>query len=253
MVEGSEKVWLSSTCGIWIGGRTVYPLAPPDTPRAGCDTVLSDLWPQSAALKRIWEEKRTIMNRTLVSALPNALGKSVTVAGWVETVRQLKRMQFVVLRDHTGMVQAAHQRLEGNDLIGETLSSLTAESTINITGQVVANDQVKLGGLEIVIERIELVSAAGSPLPLNQLAHQDARLDWRFLDLRRQENYLIFRVQTTAEHAMRIFWQENGFLEIHSPKFMGSASESGAELFRVEYFDRFAYLAQSPQFYKQIT
>ena len=77
-------------------------------------------------------------------------------------------------------------------------------------------------------------------------------MDWRYLDLRRPENLLIFGVQTTAEAAMREFWTRNQFVEIHSPKLMGSPSESGAELFALEYFGQKAYLAQSPQFYKQM-
>jgi aspartyl/asparaginyl-tRNA synthetase len=72
------------------------------------------------------------------------------------------------------------------------------------------------------------------------------------MDLRRPDRRLIFEVQGTVEHAMREYWRQEGFMEIHTPKFMGSASESGAELFKVEYFDRTAYLAQSPQFYKQM-
>jgi aspartyl-tRNA synthetase len=77
-------------------------------------------------------------------------------------------------------------------------------------------------------------------------------MDWRYLDLRRPDRRLMFRIQTSVEAAMRAVWREQGFLELHSPKLMGSASESGAELFRVEYFDRTAFLAQSPQFYKQM-
>jgi aspartyl-tRNA synthetase len=78
------------------------------------------------------------------------------------------------------------------------------------------------------------------------------RLDWRFLDLRRPANTLVFKVQTAVEQAMREYWMKNGFIEIHSPKLMGAASESGAELFSVKYFGGTAYLAQSPQFYKQM-
>ncbi|HZM25586.1 MAG TPA: aspartate--tRNA(Asn) ligase, partial [Anaerolineales bacterium] len=80
----------------------------------------------------------------------------------------------------------------------------------------------------------------------------DKRLDWRFLDLRQPENQLIFRIQTTVEMAMREFWISNGFVEIHTPKIMGSPSEGGAELFTLEYFGQTASLAQSPQFYKQM-
>ena len=80
----------------------------------------------------------------------------------------------------------------------------------------------------------------------------DKRLDWRFLDLRRPEQNLIFRVQTTFLHALRTWWVEHDFVEIHTPKLMASASESRAELFEVDYFDTKAYLAQSPQFFKQM-
>jgi len=121
-----------------------------------------------------------------------------------------------------------------------------------ILGKVVTNPVVKLGGLEIVAESVLVVSKADALLPLGESPNIETRLDWRFLDLRTPQNLLIFKIQTAAEHAMRSFWKSEGFIEIHSPKFMGSASESGAELFEVKYFDRKAYLAQSPQFYKQM-
>ena len=84
------------------------------------------------------------------------------------------------------------------------------------------------------------------------LPEQDFRLDWRYLDLRRDVNQLIFAVQTTAEQAMREYWIQHNFIEIHSPKIVGAPSESGAELFSLPYFEKTAYLAQSPQFYKQM-
>ncbi len=95
-------------------------------------------------------------------------------------------------------------------------------------------------------------SLAEPELPIAPDSALDKRIDWRYLDLRRPDRRLIFEVQTTVEHAMREYWRKEGFIELHTPKFMGSASESGAELFKVEYFDRQAYLAQSPQFYKQM-
>ena len=105
-------------------------------------------------------------------------------------------------------------------------------------------------------EKIEVVSKAAVPLPLDPRevtpANLDTRLDWRFLDLRKAKNTLIFKIGTTIEVAMREFWIKNEFIEIHSPKLMGSQSETGAELFEVPYFGRKAYLAQSPQFYKQM-
>ena len=191
------------------------------------------------------------MKRTLVRELSSLTGEIVKLCGWVEALRSQKRMQFLVVRDHTGSVQLVHERA-ANPELAATIDGLTPESAIGITGKVAVNPAVKLGGLEVITESITIASKAETPLPLGDTSSSETRLDWRFLDLRNPRNLLIFKIQTAAEHAMRSFWKSEGFIEIHSPKFMGSASESGAELFRVEYFDRHAYLAQSPQFYKQM-
>ena len=190
------------------------------------------------------------MNRTYVSALKGFCGQRVLVQGWVQTVRDQKKMQFIILRDHTGSVQVVHSK--GENALSVLLSSLTTESAIEVTGTVVANEKVKLGQLEIVLDNLTVVNAAPIQLPITSESALDLRLDWRFLDLRRPANTLVFKVQTAAEHAMREYWTRHGFIEIHSPKFMGAASESGAELFSVKYFGGTAYLAQSPQFYKQM-
>jgi aspartyl-tRNA synthetase len=132
------------------------------------------------------------------------------------------------------------------------VSELTAESAVAVTGTLVADERVKLHGIELRIEEMEVCSAAEPELPIAADSALDKRIDWRYLDLRRPDRRLIFEVQTTVERAMREVWADERFIELHSPKFMGSASESGAELFRVEYFDGVAFLAQSPQFYKQM-
>src|SRR4051794_12241882 len=136
--------------------------------------------------------------------------------------------------------------------LNEQISALTAESAVTVTGEVVGDERVKLGGLELRIESLEVDSLAEPELPIAEDSALDKRIDWRYLDLRRPDRKLIFEVQTRVEQAMRDFWREEGFVELHSPKLMGSASESGAELFHVEYFETDAYLAQSPQFYKQM-
>lgn len=189
------------------------------------------------------------MKRTFI-ADASSDGQRVVICGWVETIRNQKRMQFLIVRDHTGLIQVVHER--GDNVLSQTIDALTPESAVIITGGVVENPHVKLRGIEIILEEIEVVGPAAIPLPLGENPSQESRLDWRFLDLRSPRNRLIFTIQTTAEAAMREFWLSEGFLEIHSPKFMGSASESGAELFEVKYFDHKAYLAQSPQFYKQM-
>jgi aspartyl-tRNA synthetase len=130
------------------------------------------------------------------------------------------------------------------------------ESALIITGKVIDNPVVKLGGLEIQLESVVVGNNAEIPLPFDPfaetLATLDFRLDWRSLDLRRPVNNLLFRVQTTTEKAMRDYWSKNEYIEIHSPKIVAAPSESGAELFTLDYFDRKAYLSQSPQFYKQM-
>jgi aspartyl-tRNA synthetase len=192
------------------------------------------------------------VSRTLIAELPEHLGEQVTVRGWVNAVRDQKRMQFVIVRDETGLVQMVLAKEDPPSELNERVSTLAVETALSLTGTAVADERVKLGGLEVRLEAMKVDSAAEPELPIAPDSALDKRIDWRYLDLRHPERRLIFEVQTTVEHAMREYWRKEGFMELHSPKFMGSASESGAELFKVEYFDRMAYLAQSPQFYKQM-
>ncbi|MDQ7844071.1 MAG: aspartate--tRNA(Asn) ligase [Armatimonadota bacterium] len=196
------------------------------------------------------------MTRTLIRDLRAHIGGEVRVQGWLKALRDQKRIQFLILRDHTGLCQAVVEKSEGQAALNRTISSLTRESAVTVEGTVVENPVVKTGGVEIRIRTLRVDSRAEPLLPLDPSgpaeANPEVRANWRYLDLRRPENRLIFEVQTAAEQAMREFWLAEGFLEIHSPKLMGSPSESGAELFSLEYFGRPAYLAQSPQFYKQM-
>ena len=175
----------------------------------------------------------------------------VTVCGFVETVRDHKAVVFVIVRDQTAAVQVVADAAGDAPYLAD-LKRLTAGTAVTVTGNLVDNKIVKLGGFEIQLESLHVESFAESPLPIDDETGLDKRLDWRFIDLRRPENALIFRAQTLIEHAFRTLWVEEGFIEIHSPKLMASASESGGELFRLDYFEGSAYLAQSPQFYKQM-
>src|SRR5215472_3888025 len=191
------------------------------------------------------------MIRVPISTLRGHTGQTVTIAGWVQTLRLQRAMQFVLVRDHTGTVQLTHRR-DGSVLEAE-LDGLTAESAVRVTGRVADNPVVSLGGLEIIPERITVESRAATPLPVDDNTGPEGRLDWRFLDVRRRPAArLVFEVQSTVERAMRRFAYSQGCTEMHTPKLMGTASESGAEVFEVGYFGRTAYLAQSPQFYKQL-
>lgn len=192
------------------------------------------------------------MPRTLVRDLRDHLDQTVTVYGWVNALRLQRKMQFVILREPTGMVQITHKRGGEGDDIEQAIESLTAESAVAVTGTVVDNPIVNLGGLEIVPERVEVLNRAEA-LPIDEKSGPEHRLDWRFLDVRlRPSARLLFDVQTTLEQGMREYVYAQGFTEMHTPKLMGTASESGAEVFKLGYFDGVAYLAQSPQFYKQM-
>ena len=190
--------------------------------------------------------------RIVIKNLATIPEGNVTVAGWVDKVRDQKKVQFVVLRDESGAAQLVHPRAEESDPIADIISGLATGTFIRVTGELKLDERVKLGGLEIKIADIEVVTAANPETPIAADSGIDKRLDWRFLDLREARNNLIFRAQTTLEHAMRTYWVERDFIELHTPKLMASASESNAELFEVEYFEGKAYLAQSPQFFKQM-
>jgi nondiscriminating aspartyl-tRNA synthetase len=189
-------------------------------------------------------------NRIPLNELGNHIGEEVDAAGYVNSIRDQKRMQFLILRDRTGLAQATNEK--GGGEIDGLISSLTPESTVDAHGQVIRDERVKLNQLELKLYGLEITSQASTPLPITKNSSLENRLDWRYIDLRRPENRLIFDIQTTAEHAMRTCWLDHGFTEIHSPKLLEGATESGAELFQLDYFGKKASLAQSPQFYKQM-
>jgi aspartyl/asparaginyl-tRNA synthetase len=197
-----------------------------------------------------------VTDRTLIKNLAAASDGPVSVSGWVDTVRDQKKVQFIVLHDESGALQLVHPRTdveEGSppDEIAAAVSALSAGTFLTVTGELKHDERVKLGGLEVKIETLD-VAAAALDLPIADDTSVDKRMDWRFLDLRRPEQNLVFRVQTTFLHALRTWWVETDSIEIHTPKLMASASESRAELFEVGYFEGKAYLAQSPQFFKQM-
>ena len=196
------------------------------------------------------------MQRHAIAALAGTPPSEVAIAGFVETLRVLKRMIFVVVRDRTGLVQVTVERAapgETPGLLERTALDLTAGSAVYVRGRLVPNPAVRAGKVELLASSIENSGPAEAGLPIDEQSASDLQLDWRFLSLRRPKNLLVFEVQTTVERAMREFWASNGFIELHSPKLMHSASESGADTFATRYFELgTAYLAQSPQFYKQM-
>jgi nondiscriminating aspartyl-tRNA synthetase len=199
-----------------------------------------------------------VTQRSLIKNLAATAEGPVSVSGWVDTVRDQKKVQFVVLRDESGATQLVHPRAFAEDgtalpdEIADTISGLSIGTFLTATGELKHDERVKLGGVEIKLDGLDIAAAAIPETPIADDSGIDKRMDWRFLDLRVPKNSLIFKIQTTFLHALRTYWVENDFIEIHTPKLMASASESKAELFEVGYFEGKAYLAQSPQFFKQM-
>ena len=193
-----------------------------------------------------------MQNRSTIATLAAKEDGKVTIGGWVETLRDQKRIQFIIIRDESGSVQVTYPRPAEEDALADKVSTLSHGSFVEITGNLKHDERVKLGGIEILLENLEIVSLSNPDSPIAEDTSIDKRLDWRFIDMRRPEVNLMLKIQTTIEATWRAMWLDNDFIEIHSPKLMGSASESNAELFKMEYFETTAYLAQSPQFYKQM-
>lgn len=194
------------------------------------------------------------MERTHIEKLKANIGKEVKIAGFVQIIRDQGGIKFLIIRDATGVVQVVVKK---NTEAMNTVEFLSHESVVEISGMLKEEKQAP-GGFEVVADKIEILSEADPELPIpvfekgQEETDQSIRMDWRWIDLRKPKNLLIFKVWTLMEAAFREYWLSNGYIEIHSPKLIGTASESGAEVFEVKYFDRLAYLAQSPQFYKQM-
>ncbi len=197
------------------------------------------------------------MKRILVADLKENIGKEVRVRGRVDTIRDQGKIIFLIIRDRSGSVQAVSWIGNGEELF-KTVKSLTHESIVDIRGNVNEAKQVAVG-YELEIKDIKIDSLAQTPLPIvieeehsNNLTALDKRLDYRWIDLRSKKNHLMIEVSTVIMEAMREFCIKNGCAEILPPKMISAASEGGANVFEVKYFDRKAYLAQSPQFHKQM-
>ncbi len=188
------------------------------------------------------------MNRTYIKDI--IPGTPCRVRGFVENIRNKRTMAFLVIRDATGKLQVTVEK-EKMPEIAAVVDTLMLESVVSVTGTVVENEYVKLSGRELLPETMTVDSLADA-IPIGPDAGIDARLDYRWIDLRSEKNLLMFRAQTAFVNAMRAFLVARGFVEIHTPKLIGAASESGSDVFELKYFDRKAYLAQSPQFYKQM-
>ena len=196
------------------------------------------------------------MDRIYIKDLKDNLNKDVEIQGFVDNIRNLQYVQFVIIRDITGKVQITIEKEEPNNKeLVEIVNNLSIDSTVKIKGKLLDSPKVKLNGMEIIPESI-MVTSISDELPFNykdlNSVNLDTRLDYRFIDLRNEKNNLMFQIQSNLVKHFRDYLYENKFIEIHTPKIIGAASESGSEVFELKYFDTKAYLAQSPQFYKQM-
>ena len=187
------------------------------------------------------------MERTLIK---NVVPGVHRVQGFVENFRNKRTMAFIVVKDATGKLQVTIEKEKHPEML-EMLDKLTIHSVVTFEGEVVASEYVKMGGKEMYPDTMKVESYAEA-LPIKDDSDIDVRMDYRWIDLRREKNHLMIALQTTLTAALREFLVEREFVEIHTPKLIAAASESGSDVFEVKYFDGKAYLAQSPQFYKQM-
>jgi len=187
--------------------------------------------------------------------LPSLVGEVVTISGFVHAIRNQGSIKFLLIRDISGITQCVVTK-ESPDAFNN-VAELSLESVVTIKGIVKAEKQAP-GGFEISVESIFIESKAQN-LPIPVVVEKSGeevdiakRFDFRWLDLRREENQKIFKIWTALEKGFRQHLEEGKFVQLYAPSFTSSASESGSDVFEVKYFDRKAYLAQSPQFYKQM-
>lgn len=190
------------------------------------------------------------MNRTFASSIDkNHIGQNLTFVGWLEDFRDMGKIGFISVRDMTGNFQGV--------LTGELLSSLREvprQSVIVVNGTI-QDTRAEIFQVEVKVEKVELLSRAINPLPIDPTGRVksslDKRLDSRALDLRNFKISNIFRTRSYVLHLIRKFLYSKMFVEVNTPKIIGSATEGGADLFGFEYFSKKAFLAQSPQLYKE--
>ena len=191
------------------------------------------------------------MKNFFISDIDNITpGKEVHVKGWAQDIRLMKNIAFIIVRDSTGLVQATVKR-DCPDF--HKLETLSRESVVEITGTVPEKVQSNIGR-EILVTSVELINMAEVPLPIgitdNVETDMDTRFNSRFLDLRKPEIGRIFQAKSAILWGIRNFLMSQGFTEVQTPKTVSAATEGGAELFHVKYFEKNIFLNQSPQLYK---
>ena len=196
------------------------------------------------------------MERTYIKDLKNKVGSEVLINGFIQVIRDQGGIKFLIVRDITGIIQIVVLKSEKE--VFDFIKELTLESVVEIEGLVKEEKQAP-GGFELQAKKITVLSKAEPELPIPVLEEKGGdetemsiRFDWRWIDLRKENKALIFKTWTEFERGFRDFFDQNNYIQIYTPSFMSTSSETGADVFEVKYFDKKAYLSQSPQFYKQM-
>jgi len=172
------------------------------------------------------------------------------VCGWIHEVRDLGGLAFFLIRDRTGIIQVTIPKKKAPEAVLAAAKQVSRESVVRVSGTVKAMDKAP-GGRELVPDVFEIISQADTPLPLDVVekvpADLDTRLDARFLDARRPRVAAVFQIRSAAMHAINKYLHHEGFINITTPKIVAAATEGGTELFPIAYFDKEAFLNQSPQ------
>ena len=176
--------------------------------------------------------------------------EEMCIFGFVNNIKNTKYMLFLMVREETGEIQVSIDKTENSEVYTAT-EGLTRESTVTVWGKLVLNPHVKNGGKEFIPTKLEIETIA-NPLPIGEESGKSAQIEHRVLSMRFAKNHTAMKVTSAVEMAIYTYWSENEYTIIHTPKLLGTPSESGAELFELEYFGNKAYLAQSNQLYKQM-
>ena len=187
---------------------------------------------------------------------PKAMdGQDVVVAGWIQETRDMGGIAFVILRDRSGTLQVVLPKKKLAPELVDACVKPQRESVVAILGTVKASEKAR-NGYEVLPKEVRLLNEAAAPLPLGVVdkvdADIDTRLDNRFMDLRKPEVQAIFKVRSALVKAGIDSFTRQGFFQVHTPRIIGASSEGGTDLFPVKYFEKDAFLAQSPQLYKQM-
>jgi len=196
-----------------------------------------------------------LIRTNYVNELLSNVGKNVVIAGWVENVKELPNLRFVIIRDRTGLAQVTlHKKNSPQELLGLS-EKLNLQDVIAVEG-IVPEKQIAKIGPELNPTSITVLNRSDTPLPIDITGtvetQLDLRLDWRVLDLRNPRNLAIMKIESKFMEAAEEYLRNHGFIQVSTPAILGGSSEGGSEVFKIDYFGNPAFLRQDPQLHRQL-